>query len=301
MNFREMSGLEVFQAMRDGKLPHPTMADTIPMRVTEASPGYVKFHARADGRHVNPLGGVHGGFAATVLDSVTGCAIHTLLEAGVRIGSRALSWTGAIRRRPIRLHQLGHRRVRLVLGPRTDHLERRGGVRASLRGRLPRLMRVVVNGVRLFFDVEGASLVPHGAAMRERPTLLLLHGGPGLDHSIYKPAFSTLAGIAQVLFLDHRGNGRSEPGPRESWTLAQSAEDVRAFCEAVGIERPIVYGASFGRTVALAYAARYPDHPAKLILVSTEAAGHTHLERRVGLFEPFGGPEVGALARRRFL
>jgi hypothetical protein len=40
------------------------MADTIPMRVTEASPGYVKFHARADGRHVNPLGGVHGGFAA---------------------------------------------------------------------------------------------------------------------------------------------------------------------------------------------------------------------------------------------
>ena len=65
MNFREMSGLQVFQAMRDGKLPHPTMADTIPMRVTEASPGYVKFHARADRRHVNPLGGVHGGFAAT--------------------------------------------------------------------------------------------------------------------------------------------------------------------------------------------------------------------------------------------
>jgi proline iminopeptidase len=162
-------------------------------------------------------------------------------------------------------------------------------------------MRVVVNGVRLFFDVEGASLVPDGAAMRERPTLLLLHGGPGLDHSIYKPAFSTLADIAQIVFLDHRGNGRSEPGPRESWTLAQWAEDVRAFCEAVGIERPIVYGASFGGTVALAYAARYPDHPAKLILVSTEAAGDTHLERRVALFERFGGPEVGALARRRFL
>jgi len=87
MNFREMSGLEVFQAMRDGKLPHPTMADTIPMRVTEASPGYVKFHARADRRHINPLGGVHGGFAATVLDSVTGCAIHTMLEAGVGIGT----------------------------------------------------------------------------------------------------------------------------------------------------------------------------------------------------------------------
>jgi proline iminopeptidase len=131
--------------------------------------------------------------------------------------------------------------------------------------------------------------------------LLLLHGGPGLDHSVYKPAFSTLADVAQVVFLDHRGNGRSEAGPRETWTLAQWADDVHAFCEALGIARPIVYGASFGGTVALAYATRHTAHPAKLILVSTEAAGDTHLDRRVALFERFGGPEVGALARRRFL
>src|SRR5438105_2473367 len=162
-------------------------------------------------------------------------------------------------------------------------------------------MHVVVNGVRLFFDVEGASLVPDGAAMREKPTLLLLHGGPGLDHSIYKPAFSALADITQVVFLDHRGNGRSDPGPRGSWTLAQWADDVHAFCEMLGIARPMVYGASFGGTVALAYATRHPAHPAKLILVSTEAAGDTHLDRRVALFERFGGPEVGALARRRFV
>jgi pimeloyl-ACP methyl ester carboxylesterase len=162
-------------------------------------------------------------------------------------------------------------------------------------------MHVLVNDVRLFFDVEGASLVPDGPAMREKPTLLLLHGGPGLDHSVYKPALSSLADIAQVVFLDHRGNGRSEAGPQETWTLAQWADDVRGFCEAVGIARPIVYGASFGGTVALAYAARHPAHPAKLILVSTEAAGDTHLDRRVALFERFGGPEVGTLARRRFL
>jgi proline iminopeptidase len=61
-------------------------------------------------------------------------------------------------------------------------------------------MHVLVNGVRLFFDVEGASLAPDGARMREKPTLLLLHGGPGFDHSIYKPAFSALADIAQVVF-----------------------------------------------------------------------------------------------------
>ena len=162
-------------------------------------------------------------------------------------------------------------------------------------------MRVSVNGVRLFFDVEGGSLVPDGPVMREKPTLLLLHGGPGLDHSIYKPALSTLTDVAQVIFLDHRGNGRSEAGHRETWTLAQWADDVRGFCEALGIASPIVYGASFGGTVALAYATRHPGHPAKLILASTEAAGDTHLERRVALFERFGGSEVGALARRRFL
>jgi len=47
----------------------------------------VKFTARADKRHLNPLGGVHGGFAATVLDSVTGCAVHTMLDAGVGFGT----------------------------------------------------------------------------------------------------------------------------------------------------------------------------------------------------------------------
>jgi pimeloyl-ACP methyl ester carboxylesterase len=163
-----------------------------------------------------------------------------------------------------------------------------------------RLMHVLVNGVRLFFDVEGASLLPDGPAMREKPTLLMLHGGPGADHSIYKPDYAGLADIAQIVYLDHRGNGRSEDGPKEAWTLAQWGDDVRAFCDALGIVNPIVLGASFGGMVALAYATRHPAHPSKLILISTEAAGGSHREQRVALFERFGGPEAGALARRRF-
>lgn len=162
-------------------------------------------------------------------------------------------------------------------------------------------MHVLVNGVRLFFDVEGAALVPDGPAMRRKPTLILLHGGPGFDHSGYKPAFSALADIAQVIFLDHRGNGRSDPSSPEAWNLAQWADDVRGFCDALGIDKPIVLGVSFGGMVAMAYATHYPDHPAKLILVSTEAAGTSYRERRVELFERLGGPEVGALARRRFI
>src|SRR5437660_448564 len=162
-------------------------------------------------------------------------------------------------------------------------------------------MHVSVNGIRLFFDVEGAKFVPDGPVMREKPVLLMLHGGPGFDHSIYRPAYSVLADVAQIVYLDHRGNGRSEDGPRESWNLAQWGDDVRAFCDALGIASPVVLGASFGGMVALAYATRHPAHPAKLVLISTAASGDSFLERRVALFERFGGPELGALARWRFL
>src|SRR3954471_23565674 len=160
-----------------------------------------------------------------------------------------------------------------------------------------RAMHVSVNGVRLFFDVEGAKLVPDGPTMRQRPTLILLHGGPGFDHSIYRPAYSALADVAQIIFLDHRGNGRSDDGPREGWNLAQWGDDIRAFCDALGIVDPIALGASFGGMVALSYATRHPEHPSKLVLISTAGAGGTHLEQRVKLFERFGGLEAGALAR----
>ena len=162
-------------------------------------------------------------------------------------------------------------------------------------------MHVSVNGVRLFFDVEGAKYVPDGPMMREKPVLLMLHGGPGADHSIYRPAYTALADVAQIIYLDHRGNGRSEDGTRAGWNLAQWGDDVRAFCEVLGIVDPIVLGASFGGMVALAYATRHPAHPSKLILISTAASGAEHLDRRIELFGRFGGPEVGALARRRFL
>lgn len=83
MDLSALSGLEIIQAIIEGKLPHPSMATTIPMKMVSAVQGEVIFEVQADDRHTNPLGGVHGGFAATVLDSITGCAIHTELEAGV--------------------------------------------------------------------------------------------------------------------------------------------------------------------------------------------------------------------------
>ena len=157
-------------------------------------------------------------------------------------------------------------------------------------------MHVSIGDVRLFFDIEGAKLVPDGPAMRERPTLILLHGGPGFDHSSYKPLFSSLADVAQVVYLDHRGNGRSDAGERAKWNLAQWADDLVAFCDALGIEKPIVFGNSFGGMVAMAYGVRHPAHPGRLVLSSTTAK--TRLDRVYAAFERLGGPEARDAAKR---
>lgn len=155
-------------------------------------------------------------------------------------------------------------------------------------------MRTRINGVDLFFDVEGAALVPAGARLQRRPTLVLLHGGPGMDHAYWKPAFSELADVAQVVYLDQRGCGRSDRGPREAWTLAQWGDDVRAFCDALGIERPVVCGSSFGGEVAMAYATANPQHPSKLILLSCAATLNVdHIARA---FERLGGAEARGIA-----
>lgn len=91
MSLEAMSGLEVMQAMIEGKIPPPSMTKTIPMKCIAAEYGRVTFEATADDRHLNPMGGVHGGFAATVLDSVTGCVVHSALEPGVNYGTIELN------------------------------------------------------------------------------------------------------------------------------------------------------------------------------------------------------------------
>ncbi len=162
-------------------------------------------------------------------------------------------------------------------------------------------MKILVNGVHVYFDIEGAGLRTDGSVMREMPTVILLHGGPGADHSIYKPAFSALTDVAQVIYLDHRGNGRSDDGSHELWTLAQWADDLVGFCDALGIVKPIIYGASFGGMVAMTYATRHPTHPAKLVLVSTSAQATAHTDAKVAMFTRLGGAAAGELARRRFV
>jgi pimeloyl-ACP methyl ester carboxylesterase len=149
---------------------------------------------------------------------------------------------------------------------------------------------------RLFIDIEGSALVPDGPTLRQKPTLLLLHGGPGYDHSSFKPLFSQFADIAQVVYVDHRGHGRSDACPADEWALDTFADDVVRLCQALGITEPIVLGQSFGGFVAQRYIARHPDHPAKVILSSTSA--RLSLARKLAMFERLGGAAARQAAER---
>jgi pimeloyl-ACP methyl ester carboxylesterase len=149
-------------------------------------------------------------------------------------------------------------------------------------------------GVRLYVDIEGLGLVPDGPSMREKPTLICMHGGPGFDHTGFKPAFSQLSDIAQIVYYDHRGHGRSDARPREEWTLDTWADDIVRLCDALGIAKPIVLGQSFGGMVAQKYLARHPDHPGKVVISSTSP--RWLLERKLAQFEKRGGPRAREVA-----
>ena len=87
---KEMSGLEFVQGLADGTLPLNTIAQTLGYDVTEAVSGRVVVTAEPSGIHLNPAGTVHGGLAATMLDSCMGLAIQSTLEKGV--GSTTLEF-----------------------------------------------------------------------------------------------------------------------------------------------------------------------------------------------------------------
>ncbi len=133
-------------------------------------------------------------------------------------------------------------------------------------------MKAKIRDTELFFDVEGASIVVEADRIRENPVAFLLHGGPGADHTSYKPTFSALADRMQLVYIDHRGQGRSARGLRSTYTLDNNVEDLEALRKYLGLEKIIVIGGSYGGMVGLAYAARYPDSVSHLIVYATVAS-----------------------------
>ena len=76
------TGLEQMQAMLDGQLPFAPIARTLDFSLIRVGPGVALFQGRPGPAHFNPMGSVHGGWFATMLDSALGCAIHTMMPAG---------------------------------------------------------------------------------------------------------------------------------------------------------------------------------------------------------------------------
>jgi pimeloyl-ACP methyl ester carboxylesterase len=159
-------------------------------------------------------------------------------------------------------------------------------------------VRIQVGDTRIFVEVIGRKLVPDGPVMRERPTMLLLHGGPGFDHSTLANIFEPLADELQLVLIDHRGQGRSDGDDPAQWNLARWVPDIPELCDALELEHPIILGQSFGGVVALAVAARYPDLPSKLIVSSSLAKFRP--DRAFAMFERLGGPHVREVAERHF-
>ena len=153
-------------------------------------------------------------------------------------------------------------------------------------------MRVEVEpGIRLFVDVVGSGLAPTDAAMLPKPTLLLLHGGPGFDHSGFRPYFDRFADTHQVLYVDQRGQGRSDGHDDPTrWNFDTWADDVVRLCAALEIDTPVVLGNSFGGFVAM--------HCARAIRI-TRRSWCSPARRRAATssvsaarFEALGGPEA---------
>jgi proline iminopeptidase len=151
-----------------------------------------------------------------------------------------------------------------------------------------------LRGTQIYFDIEGAGLVPDGPRMRERPVAFIIHGGPGGDHTGFKPALSPLAADMQLVYFDHRGQGRSgraDPSADPArFNLDENVEDMEALRRYLGLGRIVPIGTSYGGMVAMAYAARYPASVAKLILIVTAAHGG-FISRAMEIVAERGTPE----------
>ena len=160
-------------------------------------------------------------------------------------------------------------------------------------------MRVSLGDVSLWFDVSGPSVVPDGAGVIERPTLVAVHGGPGADHINLKDVLAPLAERFQILFYDQRGHGRSDRSSPEFWNQRTWATDLRRLCDTLGLHRPVVLGSSFGGRVTLTYAGLFPGHARGIILANT-TGGRADDQLSVEIFRRLGGAEAAAAAERDF-
>ncbi len=120
-------------------------------------------------------------------------------------------------------------------------------------------------GTVIYYEVLGKSA--------GTPPLVVVNGGPGFDHTylLISPVWQTIAKSRRVVFYDQRGTGRSPAPKNESYTLVDNMEDLDALRAQLGAERLDLLGHSWGGFLAMAYAARHPEHVSHLLLVDSAA------------------------------
>lgn len=140
-------------------------------------------------------------------------------------------------------------------------------------------MEIAVDGVDIF-------VLPVGA--EDKYPLFVLHGGPGLDHTEMHPWLDQLSDAFRLLYVDLRGQGRSQRVDPATLSLSVFASDVTRMAEAMGLRRYAVLGHSFGSFVALAHAIEHGQASHYIISSGTASFSKTgpEIQRNLATFEP---------------
>lgn len=118
--------------------------------------------------------------------------------------------------------------------------------------------------------------------------LIVLHGGPGLDHTMFRPSLDALAEDLRVIYVDQRSQGRSDPAAPETWTLERLAADVSGLAASLELEDYAVLGHSYGAFVALQHAVDFPGAATRTIVSDGAPSARflAQIETELENFEP---------------
>lgn len=141
-----------------------------------------------------------------------------------------------------------------------------------------RAMLVEAGDTRLNVEERGSGELP----------LFVLHGGPGLDHTMFGDRLDPLGDRCRLLLVDQRSQGRSDPAPESTWTLSRMAQDVDELAQTLELERYAVLGHSYGAFVALQHACDFAGRPVASIISSGVPSERflAVVEENLARFEP---------------
>ncbi|HIJ66415.1 MAG TPA: alpha/beta fold hydrolase [Candidatus Hydrogenedentes bacterium] len=151
---------------------------------------------------------------------------------------------------------------------------------------------VDIGDCRLYCEREGSGM-----------PLVLLHGGPGATHHCFHPYFSHAADFAKVVYYDQRGCGLSEYKEGEGYSIDQAVDDLDKLRKALGIDKWVVLGHSYGGLLAQCYAVKYPERLAGLVLVGSSMAARIPLDstRQYDFLSPEEQARIGEIHSNRGL